>query len=244
MKKKRINYSVFILAIILVLLSFSFLRSTVDRTPLLVAFDETLITVISSIWTLITAPTIFIGILIIFLLWKYQSEIVALIPNLRELKAGTLSAVFENAQYPQDKSLEGWSTSAIENTTSPSDINNEIISSDTILLKEIAKMLGSSSSDFLLSLDGKILTVNQSIEIFREKLKDSSISKSIAAQNEREQYLYNYGRYNAFMHYLGHKFVSMDLSEDRKIGHFSLKPGAEKILTDRISLFKEKPFLK
>src|SRR5689334_18632555 len=96
MKQKLPIYFVLLTIIALVIL-FSFLRQTVDQTSFLIALDRILAVALSSFWELIQNPAIFISILVTIILLKYQSAILAIIPSLREVKYGSVSALFENS---------------------------------------------------------------------------------------------------------------------------------------------------
>jgi len=235
MKNKWINNSAFILIFVLIIAGFSFLRSEVDQISLLIAFDKIITNVISSIWNLITAPAVFISTLTVLLLWKYKSEILAIIPYIREVKAGSVSALFES---PADRQLENSSKTTIGESASEVAESGILLSDNKKTLEVRARFVGKASIKYLFDLDGKLLNPKQAVDKFRQHLKMLE-KDSVNKKDESYQFTYYFGCYETYMTYIGSIFVDTKISEDKMTVYYSLKPDSKEILTSRMNEIDE-----
>lgn len=136
-----------IIGFLLLISGYSYFRSYIDQISFVIAFDKVTSIIINEIWELFSSPTIFIAILIILLLIAFKENLLTLFPAIKEIKAGSFSAIIDYSQIEK----------MLSSKTSDLDLTKDL---DTKRKKEdvqnyLIKRLGKETLMFFLELDGK-----------------------------------------------------------------------------------------
>jgi len=231
MKKDILKNSLIVVIVLGVILAFSFLESIVNKLDFIKSFEVVLSTMIREFWKFISNPTIFLCITAAFLIWKFRQSIESVFPNLKEVKAGMVTASFEPLP-PQGTSYE----KNIKSTHKDTSINQKI-SEDNASDVYIINILGKKSCHFYIDIDGKALT---KAALLREIEEREMFSSQLKTDDPTKRNLYFNGVFNVLWSYFVFRLFTVDLSDDNKTAHFNLKPGTREKLNDRLKYLEQK----
>jgi hypothetical protein len=226
LKNDRLKGFVFSILIITFFIIYSFLRSEVDKTVFIVAFDKVLSTLLIELWKFVSNPIIFIALLVFFVLWIYKDNIVTIFPSIREIKAGSFSATLDFAKP------EANINSKVQESNLPIKID-PIDFSQKILLEHIeVKWL-----KLLLDIDNKIITVNEFTELMQKlEIRFSNLSLAFKNGNPKLIYYFYYGMMITYLQFLVPTLLTQKDIEYAR-AYFTLNSGIrekiEKILKEK-----------
>jgi hypothetical protein len=121
----------------------------------MVALDQVISTLISEGWIFISTPTIFIALLATFLLWRFKDSIQAIIPAIKELRAGSFSAEMDFSKLDSIIQKPTADPIAAEIQIEAPTTNNDL------KVDFILNSMGKESLIFILGMDGKNLDGSQ-----------------------------------------------------------------------------------
>jgi len=225
MQRNQIKNIIISLAIITAIIVYTLFKSTVSGMPFLNALDVVTSNIITEAWRFVSTPTIFLGILVVFLILKFRNSIESVFPSLREFKAGSFSALFEIPVSPLKIQSQDIKISAKE---------QEIF--DEKIVESFITLFGKRSCEFFLYLDDKSLSLKQ---VYRKMNEIQLLSGSIET-DETEKRLYFYaGAFRTIWSFVVPYFYNVEVSESSKISHFHLKAGIHDKLQAKLKILKE-----
>lgn len=224
MTKTQRNRTVIIITIVvIIIIAFSFLRSKVYEMDFFKSFDIVLTNIISELWKFISNPTIFLGMSILFLVWKFRSNIEAMFPNLKELKAGGLSMTFNPL--------------AFENVNQKISEKTDVMPAgaktfaEEKFFEEILDLSDQNICRLFLDIDDNKLTMQQ----LGKKFRESGIYKDeLKTANEDYRNYFYRGVFNTLWNYVITQIFTIKLSDKNRIAEFKLRNGFREKIINKI----------
>lgn len=210
--KKIGKILIWVLVFFAVILIYSWFRTVIDKTNLLVSFDKTFSLVIQNIWEFISIPTIFISLIILIVCWNFRDPINHFFTKIKELKYKDFSAAID---FEDSKNFE------YTQVTNPNN-NEQIISK--------ISFLGKRTTTVFLEIGDKILNLDELIEIIK---KNGLLVYDSKTGNTSFSNGYYYGIYSFMKLYFLSELFDMEISEDRKQAKFNYKPNVKSLLEKR-----------
>lgn len=211
----------------------SLMRSYIDKISLIAGFDVVLTRILSGLWELISNPIIFISLLVIGIILHFRKYIFQLIPYVREVNTSILSLKLSPKYSPDDSKpildddiSKDPQIRLMETTKERVFSNLQINYIDSLIMK-----FGGKTCKFILSLDRRVLRINEFIDELREAEILSIRSEGF---DETQEHLYYLGVFDVFDYFVVKPLVERKLSDDNKTAFFELKPGVREKLTERI----------
>jgi hypothetical protein len=229
MQTNRLKNIGIILATLTLLFLYTLFRSIVSSITFLNAFDIVSSNIITELWKFISTPTIFLGLLAFILIWRFRNSIESVFPGLKELKAGSFSALFETPiLQDSDQSITELPNKKID--------KNEANLEEKILDRTIDS-LGKKFIQFFLDVDGKSFTPD---EIVRKLAEYKPYETFLISENERVRIGYYGGVYRAVLGHVMRKIFIINVHEDKKGSNFNLKAGIREKLENRLNMLETK----
>lgn len=229
MKKEFKNRILTIIILIVPFIAYSWFRSVVSKIAFINVLDSLMSTVIVEIWKLISSPIIFVSLLVFILIWKFRNHIELMFPNVKEIKAGSFSALFEKTSLETDYQLLSPKSSKKDKNT---------IEEDKVIAENLLEGASLQALQLFLYFDGKILSGND----LREKMLEQKIgTNAVENQGEKIQKIYMNGVLRAYIPYVLKKLFEFDYEDEAKTkAIFNLKKGLRKKIEDEIKERKMK----
>jgi hypothetical protein len=205
-------------------------RAVLDKIAYLIALDIVISTVIRELWKFITTPTIFIAILIAYVLWIFRKNIIAILPAIKEIKAGSFSATLDYA--PENKS------GSTDDNSATVTIDKYQTEYQTEAVDVIINELGEIACNIFLSFDEKVSSTDDWLNKFLEKdyLEFSSLT-GISENDKRNVYI---GVFKTLEAYIFDFLFSMKLSNDNNTAYITLLPGIREKLEARLQYLQNR----
>ncbi len=102
MKRQKLFILSIFISLVLVIISYSFLRSYLDGQSFLFALDKVVSNIFSELWKFVSTPLIFVSLMIALFIYAARENILLLFPAIKEISAGSFSAKIE---YPQTNTV-------------------------------------------------------------------------------------------------------------------------------------------
>jgi hypothetical protein len=192
----------------------------VDKTSLLISFDKTLSVVIQKSWEFISNPAIFIATIILILVWNFRDSINQVFKKIKEIKYKDFSAsIGPDEDFYSSKPSQPNPTIDIK--------KGEAEQEDRY--RSIISVLGEKTASALLEIDNKILSVDDVIDILKEKkiFYNDSVPAKLSD-------VYYYGIFKGFYSYLARALFIVEPSKDRSQAKFTSQPKVKELIEKRI----------
>jgi len=173
MNRKRIALN--IIGFFLIIVGYSYFRSYIDQIGFVFALDKVISIIISEIWKVLSSPTIFIATLIVLLLISFRENLLKFFPAIKEIKAGSFSAIIDYSQIENllsAKSNELESAKDLDTKKKKEDVQNYLL-----------ERIGKETLTFFLELDGnsnefsETLKTAERLHLGERYLDDNSLKK-------------------------------------------------------------------
>lgn len=214
-----------------IILMYSWFRTLIDKTNLLISFDKTFSMVIQEIWKVISFPVIFISIIILVVVWNFRDQIFHFVKKVREIKYKDFSAAFELGDEKNFESIQ-------KSQTPPVLIGTQVTqSNDDKLFRSLISVMGEETIAVLLELDDKILSMEGIFNI----LKQNKLFHSTVISDEKPELslFYYWGIFKSLNSYFLRNLSIAEVSEDKNQIKFSLKPRVREMLEEMMKKKKE-----
>lgn len=212
MKKIR-KKLIIVLLFFAVILIYSWFRTVIDKTSLLISFDKIFSLVIQEIWKFISIPTIFISLVLLIVCWNFRDPINNIFTKIKELKYKDFSAAIDVGDRKDYVSNQG------------TNLNNK----DQI--KSRISVLGKRTIAVLLEVGDKILSKDEVIKIIKKN--DLFIRDYLTDENSSFSKGYYYGILTSLESYFFYYLIDLEVSEDKMYAKYNYKPNVRALLEKR-----------
>jgi hypothetical protein len=163
---------IFSSALILSIVGYSYLRSSIDKVPFLFALFTLLTKLASKLWHFLTEPIIFISLLLFIMLWLFRKPIIMFIPEIKGINV---------IKFP-DNFSQSLITSVLEDLSLKSQIGSgkgNIPETNRVFAWYIEHGSDKKVVQLLLDIDGKDITKSEILS----KIDQLGINSEILPQN-------------------------------------------------------------
>ncbi len=222
-----------IIGFLLLISGYSYFRSYIDQISFVVALDKVTSIIISEVWKLFSSPTIFIAILIVLLLVAFRENLLTLFPAIKEIKAGSFSAIIDYSQIGKmlsAKSSDLDLTKDLDTKKKKEDVQNYLV-----------ERLGKETLMFFLELDGKsdefseTLKIAEQFHVGGKYLDDDSLRKLDNASKK----LYLLGNLIVLLKVMFPAFFDAHIDDNFEEGTRTLKDGLRSKMEMRLKILEQ-----
>jgi len=218
--KKILKYSIGIIIFFVVIFIYSWFRTLIDKTSLLISFDKTFSLVIQEIWKFISIPAVFISLAVLIVCWTYNDPIRNIFTKIKEFKYKDFSAAID---------LEDRKEFETDQNINPN-YDDKIVS--------MISILGKRTTAVLLEMGDKILSKDDVIKIIRNK---GLLKKNIKTDDDSLLVSgYYVGVLESLLVYFAIDLFDIEVSKDKMQAKFNYKPKVQDLLKKRKEELKDR----
>jgi len=214
------------IAFILLVSIYASLRSYIDRVPFLFALTIFLIKLASKLWHFLTAPTIFISLLVFLLLWLFRKQISMVVKDIKPIGYAKFTDIFHQpilTPVPEGNSP----------TSKPENGKSDVPETGPAISWLIEHGIDGKAMNLLLDIDGRDITKSYLLSKIDELGINSERIPFNATKDQKE--VFYRGMLEALYGYLFPIFCSMEMKNNDKVARFALKPGVREGLIERLN---------
>ena len=210
-------------AFILLIVGYSYLRSSIDNIPFLVALYSLLTKLASKLWHFLTEPVIFIAVLIFIMLLLFRKPIIMLIPEIKGIKGIKFSDNFSQPLI----------TPVIEELSHISKISSRKVSApetNPVITWFIEHGADTKVIQLMVDLDGREVTKSEVLSKIDELGLISETIPSNAHQILKAAFYR--GTFESLYDYVFPIFCSIERKNKDSVACFALRPGVRERLAE------------
>jgi len=222
-----------ILGVLLIVSLYASFESYAIKSTFLAALYDVISSLVTEIWRFISTPTVFISVLVFALLWSFRARLDAMFPAIRKLTAGNVSAEFDYSQSRTPVEALIPSNPLVPVNARPNSRSSDVEATpDTITQASVVSFLRGPTCRVLLKADGKLLTVDEFIQIMDE---EKAYERNIRNADKSEKFAFFLGAFRTLWMYVMPHLFSFETGDDLKVAHLHLKPGVRALIESRLA---------
>jgi len=227
MKNKLVLALIILIPVLILLVAgYAAIRSHLDRVSFIFALSVFLIKLASKLWHFLSAPVVFISLLVFLLLWLFRTPISMAIKKKKGIDAAKFQDVFNqpiHAQVPEDNPPT--------NKKKPGKSNASETGPTISRLME--RGIDAKAIQLMLDIDGSDITKPALLSRIDELGINSAGLPPTA--NEVQKEAFYHGVFEALYGYVFPIFCSIEIKNDAGMACFALKPGIRERFSETLN---------
>jgi hypothetical protein len=216
---------IFCSALILSIVGYSYLRSSIDKVPFLFALFTLLTKLASKLWHFLTEPIIFISLLLFIMLWLFRKPIIMFIPEIKGING---------IKFP-DNFSQSFITPVPENLSTKNKIGSgkgNVPETNPVFAWYIEHGPDKKVVQLLLDIDGKDITKSEVVS----KIDQLGINSEILPPNTQSllKDAFYRGTFETLYDYVLPMFCNIERKNKDTVACFTLWPGVRERLVEII----------